>query len=139
MAKAGKKDVLDTMENIRGNGEHILIVEDEGVLRVMASEMLKVLGYSVVAVASAEEAVPYLEQNQAHLLMFDMMLGPGINGRELYERILTFRPDQRAIVVSGFADSLEISRTLELGASQFVKKPYTLQELALAVKKALLG
>jgi CheY-like chemotaxis protein len=139
MAKAGKNDVLDTMEDIRGNGEHILIVEDEGALRVMASEMLKVLGYSVVAVAGAEEAVPYLEQNQAHLLMFDMMLGPGINGRELYERILTFRPDQRAIVVSGFSNSLEIGRALELGASQFVKKPYTLQELALAVKKALLG
>ncbi|MBU4395161.1 MAG: response regulator, partial [Proteobacteria bacterium] len=117
----------------------ILIVEDEGALRVMASEMLKVLGYSVVAVAGAEEAVPYLEQNQAHLLMFDMMLGLGINGRELYERILTFRPDQRAIVVSGFSNSLEIGRALELGASQFVKKPYTLQELALAVKKALLG
>ena len=127
------------MENIRGNGEHILIVEDEGVLRVVASEMLKVLGYSVAAVASGEEAVPYLEQNQAHLVMLDMLLGPGINGRELYERILAFRPGQRAIIVSGFADSREINRTLQMGASQFVKKPYTFKELGLAVKKALLG
>ncbi|MBU0665676.1 MAG: hypothetical protein KJ990_14205 [Proteobacteria bacterium] len=71
--------------------------------------------------------------------MLDMLLGPGINGRELYERILGFRPRQRAIVVSAFSDSLEISRTLQLGASQLVKKPYTLHELGLAVKKALLG
>lgn len=127
------------MEEIKGNGEQILIVEDEGVLRAMAGEMLKILGYSVAAVASGEEAVFYLEQNQAHLVMLDMLLGPGINGRELYERILVFRPGQRAIIVSGFADSLEINRTLQMGASQLVKKPYTLKELGVAVKKALLG
>lgn len=132
-------DSGESMEEMQGNGEHILIVEDEGLLRLMASEMLKILGYSVTAVASGEEAIPYLEENQAHLLMLDMMLGSGINGREVYEKILAFRPGQRAIVVSAFADSLEISRTLQLGASQLVTKPYTLQELGLAVQKALLA
>ncbi len=127
------------MEEIKGNGEQILIVEDEGVLRAMAGEMLETLGYSVAAVASGEEAVSYLEQNQAHLVMLDMLLGPGINGRELYERILVLRPGQRAIIVSGFADSREINRTLQMGASQLVKKPYTLKELGVAVKKALHG
>jgi CheY-like chemotaxis protein len=54
--------------------------------------------------------------------MLDILMRPGINGRETYERILAFRPGQRAIIVSGFADSSEISRTLQLGASQLVKK-----------------
>lgn len=127
------------MEQIQGNGEHILIVEDEGLLRDMAADMLKALGYSPVAVASGEEAVCYLEQHQAHLVMLDMLMRPGINGRETYERILAFRPGQRAIVVSGFADSVEIDRTLQLGASQLVKKPYTLCELGMAIKAALFG
>ena len=127
------------MEQIQGNGERILIVEDEGLLRDMAADMLKALGYSPVAVASGEEAVSFLEQNQAHLVMLDMLMHPGINGRETYERILAFRPGQRAIVVSGFADSIEIDRTLQLGASQLVKKPYTLYELGMAVKSALFG
>ncbi|MDD3815207.1 MAG: response regulator [Desulfocapsaceae bacterium] len=139
LARLGEKDIGDTMKEIEGNGEQILIVEDEGVLRAMAGEMLQKLGYSVTAVASGEEAVSYLEENQAHLVMLDMLLGPGINGRELYERILSFRPGQRAIIVSGFADSREINRTLQMGASQLVKKPYSLNELGLAVKKALLG
>ena len=128
-----------TMEQIRGNGEHILIVEDEPVVRDMASEMLKTLGYLPVGVASGEEAVCYLEQHQAHLVMLDMLMRPGINGRETYERILAITPGQRAIVVSGFADSAEINRTLQLGASQLVKKPYTLCELGVAIKKALFG
>lgn len=127
------------MEQIRGNGEHVLIVEDEELVRDMAIEMLNALGYSPVAVASGEDAVCYLEQHQAHLVMLDMLMRPGINGRETYERILAVRPGQRAIIVSGFADSLEINRTLQLGASQLVKKPYTLRELGAAIKMALFG
>jgi two-component system, cell cycle sensor histidine kinase and response regulator CckA len=126
------------MERLQGNGEHVLIVDDDGMLRQLAAEMLKILGYVVAVVASGEEAVSYLGQNHAHLVLLDMQMPPGINGRETYERMLAFRPGQRAIVVSGFADSLEISRTLRLGASQIVKKPYTFMELGLAVKTALL-
>ncbi len=126
-----------TIEQIQGNGEHILIVEDEELVRDMATEMLKTLGYSAVAVASGEEAVCYLEQHQAHLVMLDMLMPPGINGRETFERILATTPGQRAIIVSGFADSIEINRILQLGASQLVKKPYTLCELGVAIKSAL--
>lgn len=126
-----------TMEQIQGNGEHVLIVDDEEMVREMAVRMLDALGYRAVAVASGEEAIRYLEHNQASLVMLDMLMSPGINGRETYERILVFRPGQRAIIVSGFADSSEISRTLQLGASQLVRKPYTLNELGFAVKTAL--
>jgi CheY-like chemotaxis protein len=127
------------MEMIEGDGEQILIVEDEEVLRQLGVRMLSVLGYSAVAVASGEEAVRYLENNQVHLVMLDMQMAPGINGRETYERILAVRPGQRAIIVSGYADSVEINRALQLGASQLVRKPYTLQELGLAVKAAMSG
>jgi len=123
---------------IQGNGEHLLIVEDEGMLRRMLARMLGSLGYSLTTVASGEEAVDYLKQNQAHLILLDMVMNPGINGRETYERILAFRPGQRAIVVSGFADSDEIKRIRQLGISELVAKPFTIQELGLAVKKALL-
>ena len=131
-------EMTDTLDLIRGNGEHVLIVEDDGMVRNMATNMVKIMGYSVMAVASGEVAASYLVQNQAHLVMLDMQMSPGINGRETYERILAFRPGQRAIIVSGFADSSEINRTLQLGASQLVKKPYTLCELGLAIKAALL-
>ncbi len=123
----------------QGKGEHLLIVEDERVLRNMTARMLRMMGYLVTTVASGEEAVDYLKQNQAQLILLDMMMDPGINGRETYERILAFRPGQRAIVVSGFAASDEIRRIRQLGVSVLVEKPFTLQDLGLAVKRGLLG
>lgn len=129
---------MSVMDLIQGKGEQLLIVEDDGMLRGMLTRMLGILGYSVTAVASGEEAVYYLGQNQAHLVLLDMVMNPGINGRETYERILAFRPGQRAIVVSGFADSDEIKRIRQLGVSELVAKPFTLQELGLAVKRGLL-
>lgn len=127
------------MERIQGKGEHLLIVEDDGPVRYLLTRMLTALGYSVAAAASGEEAIHYLEQNQAHLVLLDMVMNPGIGGRETYERILAFRPGQRAIVVSGYADSDEIKRILQLGVSQRVQKPFTLEELGSAVKRGLLA
>lgn len=126
------------MEKIRGTGEHLLVVEDDESVRDMTTKILNALGYSVAAVASGEEGVDYLGRNQVHLVILDMLMSPGINGRETYERMLAFRPGQRAIVVSGFAESGEIKRILELGASHFLRKPFTLQELGTTVKRALL-
>lgn len=125
------------LDRLLGNGEHILVVEDDGMVCEMMSSMLRILGYSVQAINCGEEAVQYMAENEAHLVILDMCLGCGMNGRETYERILSFRPGQRAIVVSGLADSREIKKTLDLGASGFVKKPYSLQEIGLAVKNAL--
>lgn len=127
------------MEGIQGNGEHVLIVEDDQTVRNMIIQMVRYLGYSVAAVASGEEAVRYLRQNQAHLVMLDMQMSPGINGRETFGEILVIRPGQRAILVSGYADSAEIDRAMELGISLFVAKPFTLHELGTAIKTALVG
>lgn len=123
----------------KGNNELLLVVEDQRVLRDMLARMLRGLDYEVMTVESGEKAVEYLRQNQADLVLLDMVMDPGINGRETYERILAFRPGQRAIVVSGFSDSDEIKRIFQLGVSQLVQKPYTLEEIGAAVKGALLG
>lgn len=127
------------MEEIQGNGEHILVVDDDWTVRSMILKMLEYLGYSGAAVARGEDAVQYLERKPAHLVMLDMQLGPGINGREAYEKILKIRPGQRAILVSGYAEASEIDRALELGASRFVNKPFTIEELGAAIQSALHG
>jgi len=127
------------MERIQGNGEHVLVVDDDQIVRNMITQMVLFLGYSVAAVASGEEAVRYLRHNQAHVVTLDMQMSPGINGRETYEKILDIRPGQRAIVVSGYADSAEIDRAMALGVSQFVAKPFTLYELGAAIQTALVG
>jgi DNA-binding NtrC family response regulator len=66
-----------------------------------------------------------------------MIMAPGMNGRETYERITALHPAQKAILVSGFAETDEVKRALKSGAGQFIKKPYTLEKIGLAIRDEL--
>jgi PAS domain S-box-containing protein len=120
-----------------GRGEHILVVDDEPQLRDIAARMLTGLGYRVSTAASGEEAVDFVRKTPVDLILIDMLMEPGINGRQTYEQIRRFRPDQKAVIASGFSESEDIRQTLRLGARGFIKKPYTMDQLAAAVEDAL--
>jgi two-component system, cell cycle sensor histidine kinase and response regulator CckA len=64
-------------------------------------------------------------------------MDPGINGLETYERIKKIHPRQKALIVSGFAETEIVKETQKMGAGQYLKKPFILEELALAVKEEL--
>jgi CheY-like chemotaxis protein len=125
------------MEKYMGKGESILIVDDVKEQREIASGFLKKLGYSVTLVSSGEEAVDYVKDNSADLLVLDMIMDPGIDGFETYKRILQLHPGQKAIIASGFSETERIKETQRLGAGKYIKKPYTLEKIGLAVKKEL--
>jgi len=63
-----------------------------------------------------------------------MIMAPGIDGLETYKQIIEVHPKQRAIIVSGFAETERVHKAHELGARQYIKKPYTLERIGLAVK-----
>ena len=121
----------------KGSGERILVVDDEAQQREISHQFLKFLNYTPESVASGEEAIELLRREKVDLVMLDMMMEPGINGRETYEQILSLHPGQKALIVSGYADHDEISRALKLGVGDFIKKPYALKQLAAAVHKEL--
>lgn len=124
-------------EELRGNGESILIVDDVDTQREIASVMLKKLGYSVDAVSCGEEALIYLKKGKADLLILDMIMDPGMDGLDTYKKILVINPNQKAIVASGFSQTYRVREILEIGAGAYVKKPYTLKNIAQAVKNGL--
>ena len=95
------------------------------------------LGYKTKSVSSGEEAVEYLKEHTVDLILLDMIMDPGINGRETYERIIKIHPNQKAIIVSGFAETDEVKETIKLGAGQYIKKPFTLEKIGMAVKEEL--
>ena len=105
--------------------------------REIASGILKKLGYSVTTVSSGEEAVDYLKDNSADLLVLDMIMDPGIDGLKTYKRILEFHPNQKAIIVSGFSETKRVKEAQRLGAGPYVKKPFLLQKIGLAVRDEL--
>ena len=127
----------DMTEKVTGSNEHILVVDDEVLLRDIASQMLQAMGYKVDSVSSGELAIKFVKDNPVDLIMIDMLMEPGINGRQTYEEIVKLYPAQKAIIVSGFSESDDVQAALQLGAGDFIKKPYSMERLGQAVKNAL--
>ncbi len=121
----------------RGNGESILIIDDQSEQRDFAAEILTDLGYTVQTVESGEAAVDFFRNQAVDLILLDMIMDPGMDGLETYQRILELHPEQKAIIVSGFSESERVKSARELGASAYVRKPYVMEELGVAIRSAL--
>jgi two-component system, cell cycle sensor histidine kinase and response regulator CckA len=131
------KPISMSLNECKGNGETILVVDDVESQRDISCKMLEALGYKAKAVTSGEEAVEYLKKNSIDLVLLDMIMDPGINGRETYERIIKIYPNQKAVIVSGFAETDEVKETQRLGAGKYIKKPLTLESLGPAIREEL--
>jgi len=114
-----------------------LIVDDVEEQRSIASGMLKELGYSVASVSSGEEAVEYLKSRKVDLLVLDMIMDPGLDGLDTYRKIIEIHPGQKAIIASGFSETDRAKELQNLGAGAYIKKPFLLEKIGLAVKEEL--
>ena len=130
-------DISIPFKELKGNGEKILVIDDVESQRDISCQMLEAFGYKAKAVSGGEEAVEYLKENTVDLILLDMIMDPGINGRETYERIIKIHPNQKAIIVSGFVETDDVKETQKLGAGEFIKKPLTFEKLGVAIKKEL--
>ncbi len=124
-------------EAIMGNGEKILIVDDEPQLRNLAKRILEKFAYHTIDVCSGEEAIDYLKHNRVDLVLLDMLMEPGINGRQTYEAIIKIHPKQKAVIASGFSESEDVKKAQQLGAWGFIKKPYSMEQLGRVIKEAI--
>ena len=121
----------------QGCGESILVVDDVKEQREIASKILTQLGYCVKTVKSGKDAVAFLKKETADLVVLDMIMPPGIDGLETYKRILEVHPKQKAIIASGYSETDRVKEAQKLGAGKYVKKPYTVNKIGLAVKAEL--
>jgi PAS domain S-box-containing protein len=126
-----------SVDELMGKGESILIVDDVEEQRVIASEMLKKLGYEASALPSGEAAVEHMRNHSADILVLDIIMAPGIDGLDTYKKILEFHPGQKAIIVSGFSESDRVKKLQKLGAGAYVKKPYLLETLGKSLRAEL--
>jgi len=132
-----KDKSLLSIEDYMGKGESILVVDDVEEQREIATKILKKLDYSVSTVSSGEEAVDYLKDNSADLLILDMIMDSGIDWLETYKRIIEFHPGQKALIVSGFSETKRMEKGQKLGAGAYVKKPFLLEKIGLAIRAEL--
>lgn len=132
-----REEVSIPIKEIMGDGQSILVVDDIKEQREIASNILEKLNYSVTAVSSGEEAIDYMKNNSADLLVLDMIMDPGLDGLDTYKRILKLHPGQKAIIASGFSETERVKETQRLGAGKYIKKPYTIEKIGLGVKEEL--
>jgi DNA-binding NtrC family response regulator len=99
--------------------------------------LLRKLGYNVHVASSGEDAIEYLKSNEVDILVLDMIMTPGIDGLETYQRILTIKPKQKAIIVSGFSDTERAKEARKLGAGYYIKKPYMMEKIGVAIRDEL--
>ncbi len=121
-----------------GNGEHILLVDDEKAIAEVTGDMLTRLGYKVtVRVSSVEalEAFRYLA-DQIDLVITDLTM-PQMTGLQLYSKIKKIRPDIRVIICTGFSEQLDNSKSAAIGVDAYLNKPVLMEDLAHTVHSVL--
>ncbi len=134
---ADAADELDQSEAYLGGEEKVLIVDDSAEQREMVADMLESMGYDIHCVCGGREAIDYLKDSQADIVLLDMIMEKDFDGLRTYEEIIKIHPGQKAIIVSGYSQTEHVLRMQELGAGQYVKKPYTIERLARAVREEL--
>jgi len=137
---AGEAAATQKTETPRSRGETLLLVEDEAPVLQMIHSMLVRLNYTVLTADTPNDALRLIEAEggDCQLLITDVVM-PGMNGRELAERIMEIKPDLKCLFMSGYtADVIAPQGVLNEGVS-FIQKPFSIQELAVQVRAALDG
>ncbi len=127
-----------TVQALTGNGERILLVEDEEPIRAAAQRLLSENGYHVSGVESAEAALVVFnkERDTFQLVLSDVVL-PGKSGVELIEQLLALKPGLRVLLSSGYADERSRWSAISDKGYPFIQKPYTAEKLLRAVKETI--
>ncbi len=118
--------------------ETILIVEDEPVVRRLTVRALTERGYHVLEAEDGESALMIARDNQGdiQLLVTDVVM-PGMNGKELADRLTADRPDLRVLYISGYAEHAVVRQGVLVEGIAFLSKPFDLSELARTVREVL--
>lgn len=130
--------VSGSINEIKGQGQRILVVDDLKDQQKIALHILNNLGYEATAVDNGYAAVEYIKNNPTDLIILDMIMAPSISGLETFQMIKKINPGQKAIIASGYSESKDVLMAQDLGAGSFIKKPYTVLDMGIAVKEELL-
>lgn len=132
----GKKDDPSTV--FQGEGEGILVIDDEETVREMAKEMLEYYGYKVFCAENGECALNMYQDNlsEIDLVILDLNM-PGMGGYKCMQALLEIDPEAKVLIASGYSTDYHAKQALSSGAVSFIGKPYHLQEMARKVRAAI--
>ncbi|MCX5886401.1 MAG: response regulator [Proteobacteria bacterium] len=115
---------------------HILIVDDEKIIRDGTEHVLKKEGYKVVTAKDGEEGLECLKSAAFHMLILDLMM-PGMRGMDVLKLVQQQYPDLLVVVITGYATVGNAVEAMKIGAYDFIPKPFTPDQLRIVVRRAI--
>jgi len=120
----------------RGEGETVLVVDDEPSVRLLLNEVLEELGYEVLQAENAASGLQILESNRrVDLLVTDVGLPGGMNGRQLADAALVTRPDLKVLFITGYAENAVLGAGHLKTGMHILTKPFSLETLGRRIKE----
>jgi len=128
----------EDLSGLKGNGETLLLVDDEDSLRELGKTILEEFGYKVILANNGESALKTYEAQKSDIsiVVLDLIM-PGMGGSQCLEKLLEIDPDAKVVIASGYAVNGETKRAIDAGAKGFVRKPYEVKQFLRTVREAL--
>lgn len=121
----------------RGDGETVLVVEDDDSVRMLVVDVLKELGYRVIEAVDGTQALPVIEgKGRIDLLISDVGL-PGLNGRQIAEIAISARPSLKVLFITGYAATAASRADFLAPGMEMITKPFAIDDLAQKVREIL--
>lgn len=122
------------------HGEIVLVVDDEPTIRMLITDTLAELGYRAIEAGDAASGLKVLQSDaRVDLLISDVGLPGGMNGRQMVDAARTSRPDLKVLFITGYADNAAIGNG-HLGPGMHVlTKPFVMENLAARIKAVMAG
>lgn len=114
----------------------LVIDDDRDMLRVIEKVLAEIPGLNLVSTTDPQEALQLIRQWSFNVVLTDIVM-PGMSGLELLEQIVLHDSDIQVILMTGYEDAYNLRRAIQLGAFDFLRKPFATAELVLAVQQAL--
>ncbi|ACF13128.1 integral membrane sensor hybrid histidine kinase [Chloroherpeton thalassium ATCC 35110] len=129
---------IDVITPVMGNGESILIVDDISEQRLITKSILEKLGYDTLLVETGEAAVAFVRHHKVDLIILDMIMSPGMDGLDTFKEIRKINPKQKVLITSGHPSNPRVKEAQELGAGEYIKKPFSILAIGKAIREALM-
>jgi CheY-like chemotaxis protein len=122
----------------RGDGEVVLVIDDEASIRQVVRQTLETFGYLVVTAESGAEALSIYAQRKTEIaaVITDMMM-PMMSGVATTEELLRLNPEVKIIIVTGFVTDAQKKSAMTAGAREFLAKPFTIEKLLATLARVL--
>ena len=138
-AAAEEEPLISTVPKSGGEGEVVLVIDDESLIRMLVAEVLTEAGYAVIEAPDGPAGLEVLESNvRIDLLITDVGLPGGMNGRQVADAARVSRPALKVLFITGYAENAVVGSGGGLGKGMFVvTKPFQMESLAEKVREII--